>query len=381
MLRIKKYAITIGLPYRILQTNWNQEKQRVRSKGDTINLFLQELKSDILNLEAECIRSGETFDKNLLLKRITLLNPAKDVSFLGMFKEFVSYKTKTNASVSSYESTFLYLHEFNSKRKILTFNDMTQQTAESLHFFLCEKNLTDSTIAGKFRDLKAFLRWCEEMQEIRVHQGYKNYKSVKWENVNHLALSIEELRLIEQADFSNDARLHNAKNLFLLQCYTGLRRSDLKQLLKKKTEIRRDAERAGIHLTQQKTSDKVYVPLIPPALEIIDSETLHDISDQRYNEYIKEVCKESGLIQPYTLTRHRGTKREDTQEPMHEHITSHTARRTFATLAIHYYKLSEYDAMKLTGHRTVESFRQYVKKSQSTQLQNNYAELWKQKNK
>ncbi len=383
ILRIRSHGFDLGLPHRVKKDDWVQKDQRLRKSAplrEQKNLYLQCLETELKHLHIECIQKNEPFDKNLILKRIALLNPSKSISVLALFEKFIAYKAPLNASLASYKSTLEYLKEFNARHRVLSFADMTYKTFEALRFFFGSKDLSQSTIAGKFRDIKAFLRWCEEIEEIRVQQGYKKFK-VRWEEVNHLALNINELRAIEQADFSSDARLNNARNLFLLQCYTGLRRSDLKQLVEKVSEMRPDEKgNYSIFLTQQKTKDVVYVPLITPALAILKGE-LHDISDQRYNEYIKEVCKCAGLIQNFTLKRHRGNKVEQDTREMYEHITSHTARRTFATLAIHYYKISEVDAMKLTGHRTINAFRAYVKQSLFTQTSNEWVEAWDRKNK
>src|SRR5690606_16224443 len=83
-------------------------------------------------------------------------------------------------------------------------------------------------------------------------------------------------------------------------------------------------------------------------------------SHQRYNDYIKELCRLVGITEmiegakknPKTNRKERGIF------PKFELVTSHIGRRSFATN--HYGKLPTHMIMLVTGHDTVKQFLDYV---------------------
>ncbi|MDR0796450.1 MAG: tyrosine-type recombinase/integrase [Tannerella sp.] len=87
------------------------------------------------------------------------------------------------------------------------------------------------------------------------------------------------------------------------------------------------------------------------------------ISNQRFNEYIKEVCKIAGITSKETITRTVGGKVVTESFEKWEHVTSHTGRRCFAT---NMYKrgLPTLAIMSITGHKTEKSFLKYIKVKQ-----------------
>ena len=55
------------------------------------------------------------------------------------------------------------------------------------------------------------------------------------------------------------------------------------------------------------------------------------LSNQRFNEYIKEVAKTAGIDQMETITKTVGGVLTSTQVPKYCLIGSHTGRRSFCT--------------------------------------------------
>ena len=77
------------------------------------------------------------------------------------------------------------------------------------------------------------------------------------------------------------------------------------------------------------------------------------ISNQKYNKYLREVCELAGLTETGRLA-------SDLNKPLYECISSHTARRNFATNCY----LAGMDSrmiMAVTGHSTEKSFEKYIK--------------------
>ena len=140
-----------------------------------------------------------------------------------------------------------------------------------------------------------------------------------------------------------------AKNAFLFACYTGLRISDLISL-EYKDIVRKELSKENsfeywIHKKQVKTSRYVDIPLLPQAREIINDGVLHLPNDKvfraldhRDNRLLKRIAENIGL---------------DTS------ISWHTARHTFATIAIEY-GLNPLTVQKLLGHTRLDTTAIYA---------------------
>ncbi len=85
-----------------------------------------------------------------------------------------------------------------------------------------------------------------------------------------------------------------------------------------------------IKMVTQKTGQLVTIPSNPVIVEIFNKYAHNayklpkTISDQKCNEYIKEVCKLAGFTETGRLSTKPNVK-------LYEAISSHTCRRSFAT--------------------------------------------------
>ena len=153
------------------------------------------------------------------------------------------------------------------------------------------------------------------------------------------------------------AALERARGLFLIGCYTGLRVSDFSRLSK---------SHIGHHITikTHKTGTPVVIPIHPVVREIIDNgfNLTDTISDQKLNEQIKELCRLANITEKVMVNRNEGGRDIEHVLPKYKLVSSHTARRSFATNA---YKagVPTIGIMKLTGHTKESTFLKYIKVS------------------
>ena len=84
------------------------------------------------------------------------------------------------------------------------------------------------------------------------------------------------------------------------------------------------------------------------------------LSNQKMNEYLKELCDLAGFDTIIEVNEFIAGRHIKTTKQKKELISSHTARRSFATNA---YKagMPVTDIMKFTGHATVASFMKYIR--------------------
>jgi integrase len=101
-----------------------------------------------------------------------------------------------------------------------------------------------------------------------------------------MTLTASEVAALEQLELPNSGYLDNARALFLLACYTGLRFSDL-------VSIRGEHVRGQtLRMTTQKTRETVTVPLRPEALLVVEqllAGKVRPITNQKLNNYLKEL--------------------------------------------------------------------------------------------
>ena len=191
------------------------------------------------------------------------------------------------------------------------------------------------------------------------------------EDIDNIALDENELQALAVLDLANNPYLDRVRDQFLLLAWTGCRYSDLGKLTRRYI-IQEDGDYC-FSLEQQKTGAKVVIPILPPIVPILekyDYQPPKPISNQRFNDYIKEVAQLAHLDDEVVTTHTQQDKGEfapgrvETRRPKWQAVTAHTARRSFAT---NMYKrgFPTLAIMAITGHKTEKSFLTYIKVSEA----------------
>lgn len=219
------------------------------------------------------------------------------------------------------------------------------------------RNHSQNHAAKGFEYIAQFMRAAEK-RGYHSNQTYQDFKIAKEKTVK-FALTFEELETLYSLELSDNPRLERVRDLFLIGCYTGLRFSDF-------TSIRPEhiSEEDGQHyltITTKKTGQKVTIPLFAEAETLLrkyDFQT-PKISNQKANDYLKELGQIAGLNTPLAIVRTVAGKREETVKLKWEKLTTHVARRSFAT---NFYLLGvpAIMLMKITGHTTETQFMGYI---------------------
>ncbi len=172
-------------------------------------------------------------------------------------------------------------------------------------------------------------------------------------------LSVGEIRKIRDAVV--EPELEPIRDTFVVACFTGVRISDTNKL---DLDIQIDGNRPILRFQTQKTGETVSVPLSPTALQVLEryGGSLPSYSDQYFNRSIKEICKAAGITNKVRkLNTSGGQKKYEVWEKW-KLVSSHTARRSFATNAY----LAGLDLIvisKITGHTTTKALMDYIKAS------------------
>lgn len=181
------------------------------------------------------------------------------------------------------------------------------------------------------------------------------------EQTTAVYLNEKELQTLYKLDLSDSKKLNNVRDWFLIAAYTGLRFSDFSRLTE--DNIKNDV----ISIKTQKTGVNVVVPIHTIVKSILEKHnyTLPKVmSNQKFNEYIKDVCKEAEILDPILVEETKGNTKVRRSYEKYKLVSAHTARRSFATNAF-LAGVPTIQIMKLTGHKTEKVFMKYIKISES----------------
>lgn len=113
----------------------------------------------------------------------------------------------------------------------ISFDEITLEFYKKLQQYMYEEMEYSLNYFGKIvKSIKAFMR---EAQELGYHNNetYKSNRFIKpQEETDAIYLNTDQLETILQLDLSKSKSLENARDLFLVGCWTGLRFSDFSEL-------------------------------------------------------------------------------------------------------------------------------------------------------
>src|SRR5690554_247362 len=228
-----------------------------------------------------------------------------------------------------------------------------------------ENQYDNSVINGNFKDIRSV---CKEAQlyNIEISNDLHLLKTkLKNTPAFKIFLSIDELEKIQALENLPDY-LDRVRDWLIISCYTGQQISDFKRF---NTEmIRKQGERLFIDIKQEKTDKDVSIPLLPIITDILkkrNGQFPDVISDQRYNEYVKIVCRMAKINEKIegkvAKVTEIGTRKEAGIYKKWQLITSHVGRRSFATNF--YGKLPTSYIKDITGHGTETMLLKYIGKT------------------
>lgn len=361
----------------------------VTELNDSLTGMLHEVKKAENLLEAKDIRYSSTDVTNELKARKTTHKPTRKEEPKDYLLDFIDqYVNDTKASRNSgtikvYITSRNHIADFEKyKRTRITLADAGYGFLQSFYNYLIEvKKQINVTAAKQITTVKTFLSFARKYG-YKTNDSYHDY-TIKRETLEVIALTKDEFLTLYHLDLSGDDKvlieikpkprhisikaLAKVRDVFCFSCLTGLRYSDLAQLRKEhiKQRVKDQVNENYINLTVTKTKEPIVIPLVPAATNILDRyphqiKCLPVISSQKFNEYLKALCKHAGINEETEIVRYRGAKREVRYYPKHELISAHTGRKTFATLSLEKGMNAE-EVMSITGHRSYASFKRYVK--------------------
>lgn len=359
--RVKVYT-----SQKVLPKHWLKADQRAQTRGLPDNGHLNDtlalIEKQLTTCYTEARRRGELPTMDDLRAAVVPAEPeptpAAAQTFWQHLAEWVDQKRAGGQlnTARTYATAARHLREFaHAKKYPLDFDTITPRFGDLFTAYLVgPAKLTDNTIEKVVAKVKTFMKWAG----ARGLHNNAAYQQLSWarREPDVMTLTAQEVARLETLELPAGGYLDNARGLFLISCYTGLRYSDLVSI--RPEHVRGQALRFSV----QKTRDVLTIPLRPEAAALVQrlvGGELRPVANPVLNRYLKELGERAELTDPVETVRYRAGRRESSTRPKFECLTCHTGRRTFATLALERGLRPEL-VMKITGHRSWSSFKRYV---------------------
>ena len=311
-------------------------------------------------------------------EQVGKVNPADGVEkdIWWSLDQFVTVMGKqnewTHATYQKFDALENHLKKFREDRREklknkkfeLSFSYFDEEGLLNFVEFLSKvKKMKNTSIDKQLDFLRWFFRWtlAKRFHDVNYFESFRP-KLKKTQN-RVVFLTKDELEKLKKYVAPEDRKnLERVRDVFLFQCSTGLRYSDVFNLR------RCDVHEDHIDVTTIKTNDTLRIELNEESKSILDrysnitfenDKALPVISNQKMNDSLHDLCKLAGINEMVRKTYFRGKERIDEIKPKWELVGTHTGRRTFICHALSMGIPPEI-VMKWTGHSDYKAMKPYI---------------------
>jgi site-specific recombinase XerD len=254
------------------------------------------------------------------------------------------------ATVLRYETTYRHLENFikmKYKRSDLSVNEITPMFVSDFeYYFKVTRKCNHNTTIKYIKNFKKIVL-------IAIANGWmKNnpFSNIKYhfDEVDMAYLTEEELRRIMEKDFKIE-RLKQVRDIYLFCCFTGLAFVDVKNL--SYNDIEEKDGRYWIRKKRQKTKNWCNIPLLGPAEDLMNKYRQHP------------YCIKNGLVLPVSSCQKMNAYLREIADlcEINKHLSTHTARHTFATTVTLSNQISMEVVSKMLGHSSINMTKKYAR--------------------
>jgi site-specific recombinase XerD len=338
---------------------WNSEAQLLSSNSPgakDLNNYLTIVKAKLLNCQSKLEARGIVITAESLKKEYSgvVERPRMFIEIVQQHNNDIKTligKDYSKATWVKYNTTQKHILEFLKWKYSVTDINLTNLNFEFINdfeFYLkSQKNIDVNTNAKYIKNIKKIVRECVSKNWLDK-DPFMAYK-VKAKKTDREFLTELELKAIQEKEF-NIERLEHIKDLFVFSCYTGLAYIDIYNLTSNNISIGIDGEK-WIFTHRQKTETASRIPLLQPALDILNNYANHPAavsggrllpvpSNQKMNAYLKEIAAVCGIT---------------------KELTFHMARHTFATTVTLTNGVPIESISKMLGHTKLQTTQIYAK--------------------
>ena len=364
--------------------NWTGENvKRSRSEPSALqtNHYLSKLKNYLNASLYDLVKEQEEINKESIFKLLEgfklspqerqknssfefcdLIGEFIDLGISGKIKKKDGNKYTKTTLIKGYGNLQKHICSYEKENGSIKANKVDYKLYQDLLHYFDEVELEKASQSRLIKDFKSFITKAQLYFNIK----FDNYKKELWvkpsgESLNTYYTKAELYKLLEAdlSEIQNHKTKERVRDFFVMNALSfGMRISDLRNF-DKYDRKQKDGYEVIIY-KQQKTSAEVYAPITSLAKDILKKydNKLELPSDQKCNEYLKEICEVAGFTKTLELKDKKGDVIKSAKK--FELTSNHTARRSFCTNA---YKegLDTLLIMSISGHSTIDSFLDYIK--------------------
>jgi integrase/recombinase XerD len=351
--RKNKYLNTV---FKVGINDWSDKTQRT-FEDRAINSYL-----DGISQKFNMLLAGNPTINNVEQIAKTVLGYGADdeIKLYDYIDDFVETKKKKNdvikKTISRYNKVRETMADFlkDNKKEAMLLTDVNSELVNLFDAYMKynlkvkDKPLQKNTINKYHSNLRTIL--LQAFNEGKIKSNPYKFFKIKHKPSNRLFLSEDELLLLKNKTFDLE-RNEKVRLIYLFSCYTGIRFEDAQQLSKSNL-VRNSNGDVNLSFISNKAKKQQEVPIINDAIAVIDemakkfkdelsitNKLLPQISNQKFNDYLKAVAVRAGID---------------------KELTHHTARHTFATYMLNR-GVAPTALQALLGHSNIRETMLYAK--------------------
>ncbi|AMR33666.1 hypothetical protein A0256_20650 [Mucilaginibacter sp. PAMC 26640] len=388
VIRYNNLKVVISSVESIKPKFWDVEKQRAKASRQFVeypelNQRLDDIESIIKSVYRNHISETKTYPSTELLKskvKLELSDKTKidktiKITLFGFIEQLIedtksgkrtNPKSKQRFAADShkaYQNTLRALERFEKHTKCkVNFEEINMDFYNDFKDYMFEIEKVSNNYFGlHIKNIKLFLNEAFE-RGLHTNQKHNHKRFLRLQNdTDNIYLNAAQLEIIMNLDLTKNTRLDRVRDLFLVGCWTGLRFSDFNAIGPK------NISGEFIEIETQKTGEQVVIPIhnvIKSIMKKYSGLTKNSlppsISNVNMNKYLKELAKEAGFDGIEQIRSYKGGSVVVGNLPIYKLVSTHTARRSFAT-NMYLMNVPSITIMAITGHRTEKAFLKYIK--------------------
>jgi site-specific recombinase XerD len=338
---------------------WNPNSGRIfgtKEDAKLLNAYLDTLQTKVYEVRRQLLEKDETITAEALKNTLRGTNE-KSKMIMEIFQhhndqmKILISKDYSPTTLIRYKTSFGHTKSFMEWKYGISDMDIKKLNyafISQYEFWLkTVRNCNHNTAIKYISNFRKIVNQCIRSGWLEK-DPFVEFKMIKKEVIPEF-LTEHEIQKMAEKKFVSD-RINQVRDIFLFCCYTGLAFVDVKKLKVSEIRIGIDGSK-WIFTNRQKTHTPSRIPLLPIALEILElykghpvclnsDKALPVLSNQKYNEYLKEIgniCE------------------------INKNLTTHTARHTFATTVTLSNGVPIESVSKMLGHKNLKTTQHYAK--------------------
>ena len=383
--------INFSTGFRIDASKWDEQKQRVKNgctnkamqSAAEINTVLNQYEAELHSIfkKFETLDTMPTKDQvKEAFNRMHLSESAKEEGAAQLeqeekkakrprpsdvMREFISENETINqwtwGTIEKFNAIENHFKDFNARLSLDEYDKA--HLAKFVQFLIDKKDMRNSTVKKQLGYLKWFFRWCQEKGYCNCSDYQSFDPKLKTTPKKVIFLDEHELEQLETYEIpENKKYLERVRDVFLFCCYSSLRYSDVYNLK------RSDIQNNKMLITTIKTHDDLAIELNKTTTALLKkyadcdfpgNKALPVITNQKMNDYLKELCELAGIDTPISEVFYKGGVRHEITTPKYALMSTHAGRRTFICKALSM-NIPPEVVMKWTGHSDYKAMKPYI---------------------